>query len=166
MNTVVKKVIFSPEEDMKEFFINKIGEAKKEIKLATFWFTWKPIALALSRAVERGVDVKIILDSRSLEKKEKDVHNEEVEVVPYLLERGFTDRIRIYDGEMLHYKLMLIDGRYVLSGSCNLFNASLNDTEEYCVETEGEELYEIFSKQFYKLWDNKSFHPSLYYNTK
>ncbi|MAH48858.1 hypothetical protein CMI37_23730 [Candidatus Pacearchaeota archaeon] len=159
MNTSVKRVIFSPEEDIKEFFIDEINEAKKEIKLATFWFTWKPIAYALSKALKKGVDIKIILDSRSLEKKQKDVHNEEIETVPYLLEKGFVDRIRIYNGEMLHYKLMLIDGRRVLNGSCNLFNASLNRTEEYCMVTEGEDLYEIFVKQFYKLWKDKSFKP-------
>lgn len=153
------RVIFSPEEDIKEFFINEISKAKKEIRLATFWFTWKPIAYALSEALKRGVDVKIILDSRSLEKKQKDTHNEEIEVVPYLLKNGFVNKVKIYKGEMLHYKLMLIDQKRVLNGSCNLFNASLNRTEEYCVITEDESLYEIFIKQFNKLWKEKSFNP-------
>ena len=54
---------------------------------------------------------------------------------------------------------MLIDQIRVLSGSCNLFNASLNRTEEYCIIQEDQDLYKIFIKQFKKLWKEKSFKP-------
>ena len=70
----IHKVLFGPNDDIEAFILNQIDLAKNSITMLVFWFTWKPIADRLNQAVKRGVDVKMILDSRSTEIKLKDIH--------------------------------------------------------------------------------------------
>ncbi len=122
----IEKIIFGPDENISDLVISEIDKAKNEIKVMAFWFTWKPIADALLAAHTRGVKVGLLLDSRSAEEKLKDVDKDRELVVPeYLSDNGILD-VRIYNGELLHHKIVLIDGDTVLTGTCNFFNASIN----------------------------------------
>ena len=121
MKVEIKELLFGPDNDIEQFVIKEIDKAKKQINMMVFWFTWKPIADALLRASNRGVKVSLLLDSRSAEIKQKDVDTKKELVVPkYLSESGFKEEeIKIYDGELLHHKVILIDAEKVLMGSCN-----------------------------------------------
>ena len=151
-NVTVEKLVFSPEEDIKQFIIDSIDQSQETLKVMAFWFTWRPIAEAIARAYHRGVDTKLILDSRSAEKKEKDVHDLEIQVIPYFLKHGMLQNIKIYSGELFHYKVFMYDSVNVINGSCNLFNASLNRHEENYMLLKSPELYTAFDNQFEKMW--------------
>ena len=159
----VDDLIFGPESDIASFVIQNIEAAQSDIKLMVFWFTWVPIADSLIAAHRRGVKVKMVLDSRSAERKNKDVDEKNEAIIPkYLSAAGFDeDQILIYDGELLHHKIILIDEDIVLTGTCNFFNASLNRHEEHYMKIQSEELHEKFNERFAYLegqstkWRNK-----------
>ena len=140
---------------MERFIVENIDASQDNLKVMAFWFTWRPIAEALLRAHNRGVKVRMILDSRSAEPKQKDVHELEMEVIPYFVENGMAQNIRIYSGELLHYKVFMYDNERVINGSCNLFNASLNRHEENYMLMRSPDLYEIFDTQFEEIWRSK-----------
>ena len=123
-----------------------------------FWFTWKPIADAILHAHSRGVKISLILDSRSAEEKLKDVDKERELIVPkYLIDNGINESdIKIYNGELLHHKIVLIDEDRVLTGSCNFFNASINRHEEHYMSIKSKELYDTFCRRYQHLWDHQT----------
>ena len=158
MKVEIKKLLFGPNDNIEKFVIEEINKAKKEINIMVFWFTWKPIADALLRALARGVNINLILDSRSTEKKIQDVDVEKELIVPkYLLENGFKrEKIKIYNGELLHHKIILFDDENVLMGSCNFFNGSIKRHEEHYMLAISDELYDTFYNKFKELWTQNS----------
>tara|TARA_Y100000114_G_scaffold88634_2_gene82093 strand:- start:406 stop:885 length:480 start_codon:yes stop_codon:yes gene_type:complete len=159
MQAKINELIFGPDQNIEKFVIDNIDSAKQEIKMMVFWFTWKPIADALNRASERGVKISIILDSRSAEHKKKDVCKLNEVLVPDIL----SDKIetKIYNGELLHHKIILIDKNIILTGTCNFFNGSLKRHEEHYMKITSEQLHTKFSQRFLFLKNN-----SKYWNKK
>tara|TARA_Y100000592_G_scaffold96953_1_gene166529 strand:- start:60200 stop:60679 length:480 start_codon:yes stop_codon:yes gene_type:complete len=157
MQAKINELIFGPDQDIEKFVIDNIDRAKQEIKMMVFWFTWKPIAEALNRASERGVNISIILDSRSAEDKKKDVCKLNEVLVPNML----SDKIetRIYNGELLHHKIILIDKNIILTGTCNFFNGSLKRHEEHYMKVTSDDLHARFLQRF-MLLKEKSKHWS------
>ena len=154
----IQKILFGPAENISDFVISEINKAQYQIKIMAFWFTWKPIADAILRAHSRGVKISLILDSRSAEEKLKDVDKERELIVPkYLIDNGINESdIKIYNGELLHHKIVLIDEDRVLTGSCNFFNASINRHEEHYMSIKSKELYDIFCRRYQHLWDHQT----------
>ena len=149
----IDEIVFGPEQSIEKFVIDNINDAKKKIKMMVFWFTWKPIARSLIKAANRGLEVSVILDSRSSEIKQKDVNLENEILVPKLLKENNIDT-RIYSGELLHHKIILIDDDVVLTGTCNFFNASLNRHEEHYMKITSKGLHNQFLQRYYFLKDN------------
>ena len=143
----IHKILFGPDDDIETFILNQIDLAKSSITMLVFWFTLKPIADRLNKAAKRGVEVKMILDSRSTEIKIKDVHPVNETLVPDYLE---ACKVHIYNGELLHHKTILIDDDIVLTGTCNFFNASINRHEENYMLIKSKQLKKQF-EQRYKL---------------
>lgn len=157
MKVEIKNLIFGPDDSIEQFVISEIDNAEKEIYFMVFWFTWKPIADAIIRANARGVSCKLLLDSRSTEIKLKDCSAEEVVVPEYLVKNGLPlNNIRIYDGELLHHKIILLDSTKTMMGSCNFFNGSLNRHEESYMLIEGPDLNSSFLKRYQQLWKRNS----------
>ena len=141
----IHKILFGPDEDIETFILNQIDLAKSSITMLVFWFTWKPIADKLNQAAKRGVDVRMILDSRSAEVKNKDVHPTNEVLIPKYLN---DCKVHIYNGELLHHKTILIDEETVLTGTCNFFNASINRHEEYYMLIKSKELKKCFERRY------------------
>tara|TARA_A100001515_G_scaffold23731_3_gene18347 strand:- start:4440 stop:4916 length:477 start_codon:yes stop_codon:yes gene_type:complete len=141
----IHKILFGPDDDIESFILNEIDLAKKNITMLVFWFTWRPIADKLNEAAKRGVDVRMILDSRSTEIKMKDVHPTKETLIPNYLN---DCKVYIYDGELLHHKTILIDDDIVLTGTCNFFNASINRHEENYMLIKSKELKKCFEQRY------------------
>tara|TARA_R100000152_G_C6781051_1_gene214816 strand:- start:4297 stop:4785 length:489 start_codon:yes stop_codon:yes gene_type:complete len=154
----IEDLLLGPEQDIEHFVIQEIDKAEKKIHIMVFWFTWIPIANALLRAAHRGVDVKIILDKRSFEDKIKDVDQKrETNIPKYLIANGIDkNKIKMYNGELLHHKMIIIDKEKALTGTCNFFNASINRHDESYMLIRSRQFSSIFLKHFKYLWENKT----------
>lgn len=121
-------VYFSPKGGCTEAIVQAISRARREILVQAFSFTSRPIAQALIDAKARGLDVAILLD-RS---QELETHSELKE----LLGEGLAPLI---DAEhaSAHNKVLIIDGKVVVTGSFNFTNQAEHENAENVVIIQG-----------------------------
>jgi phosphatidylserine/phosphatidylglycerophosphate/cardiolipin synthase-like enzyme len=62
LQKTVMRVLFSPQDDCAKEIVASIDRAERYVYVAMYFFTSRPIAQAITRARERGVDVKVCLD--------------------------------------------------------------------------------------------------------
>lgn len=109
------EVYFSPGGYCTEKIIRAIDASKSSIYVMAYSFTSSPIAQALLRAHERGVNVKLLIDRSQLKAKHSQLH--------FLLQQGIPVFIDYAVG-IAHNKVMVFDGEHVLTGSFNFTHAA------------------------------------------
>ncbi len=108
-------VYFSPKGGCTKAITDAIGQAKQSILVEAYSFTSFPIAQALIDAQKRGVKVEAIADGKQIhEKKTKLGLVAKGGVITYL------DKAHA----IAHNKVMIIDGKTVITGSFNFTNAA------------------------------------------
>jgi phosphatidylserine/phosphatidylglycerophosphate/cardiolipin synthase-like enzyme len=119
---------FSPGGGCTDAIVKEIGLAKREILVLAYGFTSHPIAQALADAKARAVDVHIILDHSN----EKEAHTE----LPFLLEQKLEPLIDAHHA-IAHNKVMLIDGKTIITGSFNFTQHAESNNAENLVIIKG-----------------------------
>lgn len=125
--------------------VNGVNGAKRQILVAAYSFTSKPIATALITAKLRGVDVRVVADMKS--------NGAHYSAVTFLANKGVPVRL---NGRyaIMHNKFMVIDGQDVQTGSFNYTQAaSQKNAENVLVLREVPELAAIYAQNFEKLWE-------------
>jgi phosphatidylserine/phosphatidylglycerophosphate/cardiolipin synthase-like enzyme len=134
-------VFFSPKGGCTEAVVAEIKRARREILVLAYSFTSKPIAEALIEAKKRGVHVDIVLD-RS---QEKEAYSE----LPMIEEHGLYPHIDAHHA-IAHNKVMVIDGRTLLTGSFNFTNQAENENAENLLVIKGHpELVKSYRANFH-----------------
>ena len=107
--------------DILDAYLWLIGEAKREIKIVTPYFLPPPsIRRALTHAVERGVDVQILISAKG----DIALTPEGSKRMGYkLTKRGVN--VFLFNGGFHHSKVMSIDDDCCMIGSANLESRSL-----------------------------------------
>ncbi len=107
--------------DILDAYLWLIGEAKREIKIVTPYFLPPPsIRRALAHAVERGVDVQILISAKG----DIALTPEGSKRIGYkLTKRGVN--VFLFNGGFHHSKVMSIDDNCCMIGSANLESRSL-----------------------------------------
>ena len=131
-------------------FPKKVAElfddAKKNIDILTYDCRWhlnqpghavQQLNIALVRAVQRGVEVRAVLNRPDL--------------VPTLLKVGVRARV-LKDRRTLHAKLILIDGKMLVIGSHNLTRNAFGSNLEASLAVELPEGERRFQDFFNNLW--------------
>lgn len=103
-------ICFTPGGDCTGLLVRKIQQAKQNILVQAYSFTSVPIASALIDADRRGVDVKIILDKSQLKARNGAYSS--------FLDNHIALWID-YKVSIAHNKVMIIDGKTVVTGSFN-----------------------------------------------
>lgn len=127
--------------------IQRIDNAQNQIHISAFEFDLEPVAQALIRARDRGVEVLWITDDEhGLEADE-----EELGLFEQLEEAGIEIRD---DGraELMHNKFLIFDQRIVWTGSTNLTeNGSFRNNNNVLV-VESPQLADIYEQEFQEMW--------------
>jgi phosphatidylserine/phosphatidylglycerophosphate/cardiolipin synthase-like enzyme len=111
-------VCFSPPPpggcDPQAAILGEIAGAHHEILVQAYVLTARPIVNALIRAHARGINVRVILDRKQLEHDRNDTY-----AAARLMRGGIL--VMIDDGVrgIAHNKVIVIDGRSVITGSYN-----------------------------------------------
>jgi phosphatidylserine/phosphatidylglycerophosphate/cardiolipin synthase-like enzyme len=121
-------VHFSPAGGCTDAVVREIAAAKHEILVLAYGFTSRPISQALVDAKLRGVDVEIILDHSN----EKDAHSD----LQFLLEQKLAPVIDAHHA-IAHNKVMLIDGKTIVTGSFNFTSHAESHNAENLVVIKG-----------------------------
>ena len=109
------EVYFSPHGGCTEAVVREVQAARSSVYVQAYSFTSAPIARALAEAEARGVDVEVILD--------KSNRSARYSGADYLLHHGIPTRIDAAHA-IAHNKVMIIDGRVVITGSFNFTKAA------------------------------------------
>lgn len=138
---------FTPDENYQEDILKLIDSAKKEIKVMIFTFTDSKIAQALLESYKRGVKVQVITEAFQAGSRWS-VYGDYQNEFPFILDKN---------GKTFHHKLILIDGKYILTGSYNFTKSALEYNDENAVIINNNPvLYNAYEKEFDFLWQEYS----------
>jgi phosphatidylserine/phosphatidylglycerophosphate/cardiolipin synthase-like enzyme len=115
------EVYFSPKGGCTDAIVREIEAAGSSLFIQAYSFTSVPIAKAVVSAHQRGIHVEVILDSGQKTDKYSSADFLHHAGVPVLI-----------DGEhaIAHNKIMIIDGRTVITGSFNFSKQAENSNAE------------------------------------
>lgn len=133
-------VCFTPPESCGAAIIDRIKQAKREIRVQAYGFTHKRILAALAAAKRRGVDVAVILDKTN---DRSGAGRSSYGGATYMAHAGvpvwIDDRVAI-----AHNKVMIIDRRLIVGGSFNYTAAADTKNAENVTFTESAEAANLF----------------------
>ena len=137
-------IAFSPQDKViTNNLMPLVNSAKKYIYMPAFLITHKPLTNALIAAQYRGVEVKIILDATSTTTRHSTMN--------LLRQSGIPVKIENYAGKM-HSKVMIIDDKYVVTGSTNFSSSGENKNDENMIIIENPKIARFYSDFFKYLW--------------
>lgn len=114
-------VRFSPKGGCTEAVVDALNGAKATVLVQAYSFTSAPIAAALVEAHKRGVKVEVILD--------KSQKTEKYSSADFVAHAGIPTRIDAKHA-IAHNKIMIIDGKTVITGSFNFTKAAEQNNAE------------------------------------
>jgi phosphatidylserine/phosphatidylglycerophosphate/cardiolipin synthase-like enzyme len=115
------QVFFSPKGGCTEAVVANLNKATSTVIVQAYSFTSAPIAKALVDAEKRGVNVRVILD--------KSQRTERYTEADFLLHAGVPTWIDAKHA-IAHNKIMVIDGKTILTGSFNFTKAAEENNAE------------------------------------
>lgn len=139
------QIFFSPQDkSIKNGILPLLKNAKKYIYIPAFIITEKRLTEELINAKNRGVDVKIIVDSLNASNQ----HSKH----KLLRESGIPVKAENYAGKM-HSKSIIIDDEYLIIGSMNFSNSGENKNDENTIVLKNSEASKFYRKFFLYQWD-------------
>jgi phosphatidylserine/phosphatidylglycerophosphate/cardiolipin synthase-like enzyme len=143
------EIYFSPQGGCTEAIVYEIHAARQGILVQAYSFTAAPIAKAIVEAHKRGVAVDVILD--------KSHKTEAYSSADFLLHAGIPVKIDP-NHAIAHNKIMIIDGRVVITGSFNFTKAA----EEHNAENLLIIRDEVIAGQYTANWKAHAAHSEPY----
>lgn len=151
---VVDRVPRETADIMRRTFITALDAAQKQVQLINPYFTLtRDVRRALDRAIERGVDVQIMVSAKS-----------DIPVTPRIVERRAWQlmkrgaKVWFYEGGFHHSKVMMVDSAFTFAGSTNLNSRSLKfDYEcnlliaDSCTTHELQRMFEADKRRCFRL---------------
>jgi phosphatidylserine/phosphatidylglycerophosphate/cardiolipin synthase-like enzyme len=135
------EAFFSPKGSCTDVVVREIKAARREILVLAYSFTSRPIAEALVDAKLRGVHVDVVLDHSN----ETEPHTE----MPFLVEQGLVPVIDAHHA-IAHNKVMILDGRTLITGSFNFTHQAENENAENLLIIKGHpELVGAYRQNFH-----------------
>lgn len=138
-------------------FVKLVSQAKKTLDIAIFDIEEENTCKALIKAKKRGVKVRIVTDSDSLNDKVK--FSQPRQVIEDMKKAG----IPIVDDQrsgLMHHKFAIIDDEIVLTGSLNLTVNALFRDNNNALKIVSKELAQSYKAEFERLFTEKIFGPN------
>lgn len=143
-NSIIS-VYFSPQDDaINTALIPLIENAKQYVYIPMFIITHKKLSQALADAYKRGVDVRIILDATNASNKYS-THEA-------LRKSGVLVKTENFAGKV-HSKSLIIDDKYLVTGSMNLSKSGNTKNDENVLIIENPTIVKYYKNFFLYLWE-------------
>lgn len=126
-----------------DLLISAIDQTRSQLRVQAYSFTSAPIASAIKRAKDRGVDVKVILDKSQVSQKYSGA--------TYLRNAGI-DVVIDTKPAIAHNKVMIFDGKAVFTGSFNFTKAAQQRNAENGMLVRGDD---ALTKAYLANWDKR-----------
>lgn len=142
------EVAFSPQGGATAAIVRALEEARQKVLVQAYSFTSAPIAKALVLAHRRGVDVRVILDSRQTRSNIR--YNPAV----FLSDNGIPVRLDAAHA-IAHNKVLVIDDKTVVTGSFNFTKAAEEkNAENLLILRENPDLAALYRQNWEYHWDH------------
>lgn len=133
-------LFLSPRGNTTDAIVEQIDQAKSSLHIQAYQFTSAPIAQAVVNAHKRGVQILVVLDPSQ--------QSERYQVAQFLHNAGIPVYID-HKHAIAHNKIILIDGRTILTGSFNFTKAAeQSNAENMLVLVDKPEIYGGYEKNF------------------
>ncbi len=146
---VTWEVYFSPNGGCTDAIVRELDKAKNTVLVQAYSFTSYRIAKALLDAHKRGVKVEVILD------KSQNTH--QYSSATFLYNQRISLKIDAQHG-IAHNKIIIIDGKTVITGSFNFTKAAEEKNAENLLVIHDKKLAERYTKN----WQEHEKHSEVY----
>ncbi|MDI1301981.1 MAG: phospholipase D family protein [bacterium] len=144
---------FSPHGQSLPLVLKTIQSAQKEILVAGYTFTSKPVSVALLEAHKRGVSVSVVVDEKS---------NRHFTAAQFLANAGVPVRTDSHY-PIMHNKFIVVDGVTIETGSFNYSAAAANKNAENVLVIHGApDLAGSYAQEWRRLWNESADLPTKY----
>ena len=134
------QVFFSPHGGCTEAAVENLKKATNSVLVQAYSFTSAPIAQALVDAEKRGVKVQVILD--------KSQRTEKYSSADFVAHAGIPTFIDTKHA-IAHNKIMVIDGKTILTGSFNFTKAAESSNAENLLVIQDAALAKKYTANWY-----------------
>lgn len=133
------EVYFSPKGGCTQVIVSELKAAKESVLVQAYSFTSVPIAKALVDAHKRGVKIQVILDkSQRTEKYSSATFLKNAEIPTFIDDKH----------AIAHNKVMVIDGKTVITGSFNFTKAAEESNAENLLVIRDSDLAAKYAKNW------------------
>ena len=140
------EVYFCPEDGCSSRIIRQIDQAQSCIYVAIYSFTLDPVADALIRARNRGVEVKVVMEESQVGRGSE-----------YWRLRNAGIDVRLDENpDYMHNKFAVIDGKIVITGSFNWSGHADEANDENLLIVHSEELAGKYEEEFWEIYKFKN----------
>lgn len=126
-----------------DLLIDLISRANESIYVMIYSFTLDELADALIDASLRGVEVKVLVEKENAYQRGSEI--------PRLIEAGVQVALDS-NPALMHNKVMIVDGKLVVTGSYNWSWSAENRNDENLVVISGPEAAKLYEAEFERLW--------------
>ncbi|KAG0329146.1 hypothetical protein BGZ99_003297 [Dissophora globulifera] len=136
--------VFFPSEESFHHLVGTLDNAQQSLDICVYTITDDQISAAIIRAVDRGVQVRIITDDEKAEDLGSDAKR---------LAREYNVPVRV-DGSpsYMHHKFAVIDDKLVINGSYNWTKGARFQNREDLTLTNSAKAVHAFKGEFERLW--------------
>ncbi len=137
------QVYFSPEDHVLDHMIPLVSNANSSIRFMAFSFTDFPLAKAMLDRASAGVNVAGVFEKVGSETESSELHTFFCAKVPAR-----------QDGnpKFLHDKVIIVDNRYVISGSFNFSSNATQNNDENVIIIDNPTIANLYTQEFERLW--------------
>ncbi len=134
--------------DCERLVLQTIQNARTNILVAMYTFTWRRVSHALVDAKQRGIEVTVKYDARVFEELPAMRH-----VIGFLRNRGVSCVPIHMSGDVakMHHKFLVVDGQRVLTGSWNFSGAASRGSYENVVRIDSADVARAFTEEFERI---------------
>ena len=138
------QIFFSPEDEVMSRIIPIVRGAQSNVRFLAFSFTDQPLAQAMTDRASRGVDVSGVFEKVGSETESAQLRSLYCANLP----------VR-QDGNprFLHDKLIVVDNRYVITGSFNFSANATESNDENVIIIDSREIANLYMQEFGRIWN-------------
>lgn len=135
--------------------VELVDSARLSIDAAVYDFDLQNVAEALARAKARGVRVRFVTDSDTLQNRD-----EAIQRARAVLTRAEIPIVDDQRGPIMHHKFMVVDGEWVWTGSTNWTTGDVYRLNNNAIKLQSRELADNYTAEFEKMFAQRRFGPN------
>ncbi len=155
------KVYFSPQGGAEAALEKLLDGARQDIRAALYFFTNRTLAAAVLRAHKRGVKIQVVIDgnnesdySKGYYLRQRGVDVRYARGLPKKYKKRKKSKYRVKKFGLMHHKFMVVDDKYVATGSYNWTASAEKWNRENLLIINSSSLARKYSVEFKDLWES------------